>query len=433
MATTKIWAVRNSLSDTLDYVKNPAKCTFNYVTPDGNEVKRLLRFGINCDAGCAFDEMQDVKAQFGKQGGILAHHAEQSFKPGEVTAGEAHRIGVELAERMWGDRFQVVVCTHTDKAHIHNHYVINSVSFMDGKKYDGCRAEYRKLMELSDGLCRENGLSVVENPGDKGRNLAELHMEKAGRPSYRENLKADIDRAISRSDSMGAFYACLRDMGYMVKFGKHTAVSMPGAKRHIRLDSLKDGAYMPDGIRRRIAENYSRNFGIIHKGKRTRKTCRKPGMKMEGYKALYVRYLFALGKIPQKRRSKPSYHTMRQIRQLEGISRQARLIFLNGIENEGDLQKYESHLREQYAEYEQLRAGKRKEMRRALPEAEIPKIKEEIIRLTKEMRSIRREVSACQGIARAASEARSLMREDCGVKRNEHGRRFRGNDRQDDP
>lgn len=433
MATTKIWAVRSSLADALDYVKNPAKCAFDYITSDGKKVRRLLMSGINCDAGYAFSEMQDVKTQFGKCGGILAHHAEQSFKPGEIAAEEAHRLGVEFAEKMWGDRFQAIVCTHTDKAHIHNHYIINSVSFIDGKKYDGCKKAYRKLREVSDGLCRENALSVVERPVDKGRNLAEIHIEKTGKASHRQNLKDDIDYAISKSGSMDEFYSCLRSLGYQIKSGKHTAVSAPGAKRYIRLRSLKDEAYMPDGIRRRIAEHYNRNFGVIYKGKRTGKTCRKPKMKMEGYKALYVRYLFALGKIPGRRSVKPSYHTVRQIRRLNGISRQTRLIFLNGIENEGDLRKHENYLRKRYAEYEQLRTEKRKEARRVLPEAEISKIKNDIANLTEEMKKIRRELSVCKDIARAMSQPQSFMRKDCEVKRNEHGRRFRGNDRQDDP
>lgn len=327
MATTKIWAIKNSLSDALEYVKNSVKCAFSYVTDEGKEMSRRLQSGINCDIDNALYEMQDVKLQFGKQGGILAHHAEQSFKPGEVTAEIAHEIGVKFAEKMWGERFQVIVCTHTDKAHIHNHFIVNSVSFLDGGKYNGCKAEYRRMQEISDSLCREYALSIVGKPKDKGKKMAEVHIEKSGRSSHRKSLMADIDYAVSRASSMDDFYDIMRSMGYKVKHGKHVAVLMPGAEKYIRLRSLKDEKYMPDGIRRRIAENYSRNFGVIYKGKKQRTRCRHPRQKLSGYKALYVRYLFALGKIPQRKATKPSYHTVRQIRRLDKISRQVRLIF----------------------------------------------------------------------------------------------------------
>ncbi len=411
MATTKIWAIKNSLADAIDYVKNPVKCAFDYVTADGKEMMRLLQTGINCDTDYALYEMQDVKIQFGKQGGILAHHAEQSFKPGEITAELAHEIGVGFAEKMWGERFQVIVCTHTDKAHIHNHFIINSVSFLGGRKYNGCRAEYHRMRELSDDLCKEYALSIVEKPKGKGKSRAEVHIEKSGRPSHRKSLMSDIDYAVSKASSMDDFYHVLRDMGCKVKFGKHVAVLMPGADKYIRLRSLKDENYLPEGIRRRIAENYSRNFGVIYKGKKMRASCRRPQKKLTGYKALYVRYLFALGKISQKKAAKPSYHTVRQIRRLDQISRQVRLIFANGIENEGDLKRHESTLKERYRDLEQLRAEKRREVRRVLPEAETAKIKGEITEITKELGILRREMATCRGIAQTASVGRASLRD----------------------
>ena len=121
MATTKIWAIKSSLSDSVDYVKNPLKCAYEYTSAESKTLERQLQTGINCDIDNCLAEMQAVKYQFGKQGGILAHHAEQSFMPGEITPLKAHEIGLAFAEKMWGDRFQVIVCTHTDKEHIHNH------------------------------------------------------------------------------------------------------------------------------------------------------------------------------------------------------------------------------------------------------------------------------------------------------------------------
>ena len=124
MATTKIWAVKANLQYTLSYASNPDKTemekVLDYLTGEGKTIKENLCTGINCDIETAYQDMMFVKEQFGKTGGILAHHAEQSFKPGEITPEKAHKIGVKFADEMWGDRFQVIVTTHLDKAHIHN-------------------------------------------------------------------------------------------------------------------------------------------------------------------------------------------------------------------------------------------------------------------------------------------------------------------------
>lgn len=127
MATTKIWAVKGNLQYTLSYASNPAKTeiekVIDYVSGENKTVKDSLCTGINCDIETAYQDMMFTKEQFGKTGGILAHHAEQSFAPGEITPEKAHEVGVRFAEEMWGDRFQVIVTTHLDKAHIHNHFV----------------------------------------------------------------------------------------------------------------------------------------------------------------------------------------------------------------------------------------------------------------------------------------------------------------------
>lgn len=120
--------------------------------------------GINTVPETAEKSMMAVKQRYAKDGGTMAYHVIQSFAPGEVTPETAHEIGIKLAERMWGDRFEVVVSTHLDHEHIHNHFVFNSVSFVDGKKYNDNIKNLYKLREVSDELCREYKLSVVLNP-----------------------------------------------------------------------------------------------------------------------------------------------------------------------------------------------------------------------------------------------------------------------------
>ncbi|MBQ9719989.1 MAG: relaxase/mobilization nuclease domain-containing protein, partial [Oscillospiraceae bacterium] len=176
MATTAIWSVKGNLGRVVDYAANPEKTTYtpadlqglrdvmNYATQDYKTEEQRYVSGVNCAPEIAREQMLLVKRQFGKEGGVIAFHGYQSFAPGEVTPEQAHEIGVELAKRLWGDRFQVIVATHLDRAHLHNHFVLNSVSFVDGKKYNYCKASYALMRRTSDELCREHGLSVIEQP-----------------------------------------------------------------------------------------------------------------------------------------------------------------------------------------------------------------------------------------------------------------------------
>ena len=173
MAVTRIWPIKSGeLGKVIDYVANTSKTdehsfseeqmrdlynALHYVenadkTFDVNE-KKLLVSGVNCIPENAKQEMTDTKKRFGKEGGILAHHAYQSFKPGEVTPILAHKIGVETAKKMWGDKYEVIVATHMGSHAIHNHILINSVSFVDGKKYNGNKENYKRFREVSDNLC----------------------------------------------------------------------------------------------------------------------------------------------------------------------------------------------------------------------------------------------------------------------------------------
>ena len=189
MAVTRIWPIKSGdLGKVIDYVANTSKTdehnfseeqmrnlynALHYVedtvkTFDANE-KRLFVTGVNCIPENAKEEMIDTKKRFGKEGGILAHHAYQSFKPDEVTPELAHKIGIETAKKLWGDDYEVIVATHMGSHCIHNHILLNSVSFVDGKKYNGCKENYNRFRDVSDDLCREYDLSVIENP--KGRRV----------------------------------------------------------------------------------------------------------------------------------------------------------------------------------------------------------------------------------------------------------------------
>lgn len=158
MATTKIWDVRGWLGQVVNYIENPEKTentgfseadiqglrdVMNYATQDYKTEKQFYVSGINCLPETARQQMLLTKKRWVKEGGIVAFHGYQSFAPGEVTPELAHEIGLKLAKELWGDRFEVIVATHLDKAHLHSHFVLNSVSFLDGKRYNDCKATYK--------------------------------------------------------------------------------------------------------------------------------------------------------------------------------------------------------------------------------------------------------------------------------------------------
>lgn len=320
----------DSLNQVSDYLRNPEKTQEPFLT------------GINCQPDTAPEEMDFVKKQFGKEDGILAHHVFQSFLPGEITPELAHQLGIELATRLWADRFQVVIATHLDKAHIHNHLLLNSVSFVDGKKYNGCKKTYAEIRSVSDALCREYGLSVIHDPKYRGKSRAEWEAEHSGRPTWRSLIRDDIDLAIQKSKTMNDFYQELKNMHYDLKMGKHFALRPAGKERYIRLRSLNHEAYTLEGIRKRIAEQYATNYGRILKSGGIRKKChmstKNPKWKLPKYKALYYVYMFQLGKMKQKRPAYLDYRIKEEIRYLAQISEQAKLIAKYNIQDEIGLQ-----------------------------------------------------------------------------------------------
>ena len=175
MATTGFWPVRSSLGTVISYADNPDKTTnpkyldddlahvLRYAENDNKTDQRLFVTGIHCTAEHALEDMTAVQRRFGLKGKIVAYHGYQSFKTGEVTPEEAHSIGIETAKAMWGDRFQVLVTTHLNTKTVHNHMVVNAVSYKDGKKFQNHVSDHIHLREISDRICRERQLSVLEN------------------------------------------------------------------------------------------------------------------------------------------------------------------------------------------------------------------------------------------------------------------------------
>lgn len=368
MATTRIWPVRDNLKRVLEYAENHLK-TANpaHYTPEemrdlfdvleyakNGEKTERERFvtGISCNDKTAFAQMMLTKQRFGKTSGNLAYHAYQSFSPDEVTPEQCHAIGVELARRLWGDHFEVLVTTHLNTNCVHNHFVINSVSFADGKKFNNNYAMYfSRFRKLSDEICRERGLSVIESPG--GRTPRGIYFaEKNGEPTKYNLMREAIDKAIQMSMTMEQFRRALRKLGYILDQNpnrKYPTIRSVNSPKSTRLYHLGE-AYLPEAISQRILDRplqVSEEYEVLTHPERYRPHVHTQTMllrgsfnamkKMTGLRALYLHYCFLLGIIPKNNQRKPLSPEMRaECRRLDGIVKQTKLL---GSEKIGTLEE----------------------------------------------------------------------------------------------
>ena len=241
MAVTKIKPVKSTLSKALDYIENPDKT-------DG----KMLISSFGCSYETADIEFGYTLSQALDKGNNLAFHLIQSFAPGEVDYEKAHEIGKQLADAVTKGQHEYVVTTHIDKGHIHNHVIFCAVNFVDHHKYNSNKRSYYGIRNMSDKLCRENGLSVVvPGKGSKGKSYAEYQAEKTG-TSWKGKLKTTVDALIPQVSSFEELLTRLQAAGYEIKPGKYVSCRAPGQERFTRLKTL--GAdYTEEAIRERIA------------------------------------------------------------------------------------------------------------------------------------------------------------------------------------
>ena len=268
MAVTKIWAIHDSVSRVVDYCTNPSKTKLSDLeqvllyaadkekTLDEGEQQYAVT-GIGCRTESAAREMAAVQRRFGKAGGNVAYHAYQSFKTGEVTAEECHRIGVETARRLWGNDRQVLVATHFNTGTYHNHFVVNPVNMWTGKKLEAKYEVYYKLRDMSDRVCKEHGLSVVKNPQRHKTARSVYFAEKNGEPTRFNLMREALDRALSLCSSWSEMTTVLRKLGYEFECGpnhKYATIRPFRSKKCTRTFRLGT-AYKKEAMRERLLEN----------------------------------------------------------------------------------------------------------------------------------------------------------------------------------
>lgn len=454
MAITKIWSVKSRLDTSLKYIANPDKTTLQ---PDIEAVEGVIKYiknndkteqckyvkAYNCTIDKAFSEMMETQEFFGKVGrknSVLAYHLVQSFKDFETTPEIAHKCGLELAERLFADKYEVVVATHLDHKHLHNHLLINAVSYVDGSKYRNNFKDYFiDIRGISDAICRENCLSVIEHPKRRGMHYGEWLALKEGRPTIRGSIRRDIDEIIKCSYTMEQFWQNLKKRGFVVhRKGpniKYTSIIAPNAKRPMRLDNLGEGYSESEILERIIA---TRN-GIItaapsempkkqYKFRGSLKNVK--GKKLKGFMALYFHYLYLFKKIQRKQTpQRVSFFMREEMIKFDRYQKQFKFLFSHDIETGEQLQKYQQS---KEAEIDIL-ITQRKKLYDDKTSENCDEVKEKAKAINTELNELRKEIRMCKAIfkdsykiAEKQRQAMALQEQaDKELMKDEHKRRSR--------
>ena len=414
MAVSSLWHISGRLRDVIAYVENPDKTVpkgmedffnvFSYVkrpeaTADGAYVT-----AINCLRETALQQMILTKKQFGKEDKYIAWHGYQSFRIGEIDGDTAHEIGIRLAKEMWGDRFQIVVTTHLDKAHIHNHFCFNSVSFRDGKKYNYSKSELQRLRDCNDRLCREYGLSVIEKPG-KAPSRPVWMDEKAGKPTRYQIYREDIEAAASNSNSVQKFELFLRRRGYEVDLsGMHWKLRLPQYQGFTRMDTL-DPQWTPAFLAEEMRRTYH-SFGnlpgwVTYRAKTTPRelwSAYIPHQKTGKIYRLYLYYCYQLGVYPKGTTYRPDSPQLKQdLRYLDQLTEQVDYMAAFRIETMEDLYADRSRVQEDLDRLIRKRTKIQNRIRRAEPE-EKAQLRLEKSQVTDQILSLRKRVKCSLAI-----------------------------------
>ena len=391
MATTKIWKIKNRFDNVIDYVSNK----------DKTDNKKYVS-GLNCLPETAFKEMSIVKKQYNKTNGILGFHAYQSFKGYEVTSDEAHEIGIRLAEELWGNRFQVIVATHTNTKNIHNHFFINSVSFVDGKKYYDNKVNYAIMRRTSDNICKEYELQTLEEKSFY-KNISNRYARSS---KYLECIRVDIDYAISQASIYNDFTKILTKMGYELNH-EHNKMSIrkPPYKRYTRVEKTFGEEYSRKSILFRIkhTQAFKVPFPECHtltgRYKRKNKTSIRNKPKAKGLRALYYYYCYLLKVFPkQKYPPKYSKAMKEEIKKMDNYSNSARFLVKYNITTLTAIKEYKSSAINKIVELKGLRENLWRKHKRIKTDEEGQFICSEIQKLATKIDELNKDIKLCNFI-----------------------------------
>lgn len=425
MATTKLWKVVKRMDHVIDYAEdksktknlefknnyeiwvNDLKDVIDYAKNSDKTEKEYFVTGINCDSNSAYEEMKDTKRYYNKQDKILAFHAYQSFVEGEVTPELAHEIGVQLASEMWGDRFQVIVTTHLNTNHIHNHFVLNSVSYVDGNKYYSNRTNTARLRHISDEICREYGLSVLEEKICKKSkiNFDNYYKKSLYTDNYSNNAKRDLDLAIRQAYSYDDFLYLMKKLDYEIIFRTNKiSIRKEPYKRNIRIERRYGESYSIENIKRRILEEQSVRVPFIENVYNYRKVNypfakRHKRAKAKGFIALYYHYCYLLKVFPDnvpQQKLPPSIRA--DVSRMEQLSEEARFLATHKIKTFEELSNYQDDVSFKIKEILDQREKLWSRRKLSKDENEMHKYAEQISSLNDKLIKLRKRVELCEDI-----------------------------------
>lgn len=350
---------------------------------------------LNCGAFVPLKSMQMTKKLFHDYKRIVAFHGYQSFKIDEVDANIAHEIGVKLAQKVFGNRFEVIVTTHLDKDHIHNHILINSTSFVDGKRFCNTKKDYWNMRNASDELCKEYGLSIIEDPSYGSKKL-NYHIMK----TYMNDIKKDIDVLVKESNCIRDLKDNMKKKGYEFdKIDGEDVVFHPYSNEPIYLKSLGE-KYHLDEIEERLTDKWILPQNVEHTQSYYR--CkeyyqlyrRKQLPKLAG---IHVAYLISINVLPT-RKQHISKEARQALKKMDQYSREIELLAKNKIEDIDQLNSYQQQKQDELNNLLKQRQGCYYQRQRANTMDEKEEWSARAKLFTPDIKKLRLQIKACENI-----------------------------------
>lgn len=425
----------------LEYVEDEKKTrneqfltsTYKTYKEESDEDKEYFVTGIGCTGDDAYEVMTACQKASTKSVKNIAYHAVQSFleSPDELSPKTAHEIGVRLARELWGDEFVVLVATHQNTKHIHNHFVICSTSPYTGYRFNKCDKTRDEARAYSDKLCREYGLHVLDNQKGnhfyKSKSKGETFAEKRGQPTYRNILKQDIDDTVKIAYSWNDFVNLMKKKGYTFRFGKTITVHTPYSERGIRLSEKLGKDYTYDTIRKRIAcktpdeeAERTRIRSATHTLPKKKYTGhKKPKGIRSGLTIHYYRMCYHLGIVPsvrtKKKKTRVSPHLWKEIKQFRKYQAEMNLLSVNHIRTASQLRQYKESNVLRHDELDGQRQLIRNKLRRCTNAVDEEMLRNKLSKLNSEMRRLRKEVTLCDDILTNSEHVATVNNEYVGA------------------
>ena len=405
MAITKYKVIKKNLDAVINYAMNGEK------TENG-----ILVSAINCLPQTAYSQMMLTKKAFHKEDGRLGYHIIQSFNGNEISPEKCNKIGIELAQQLWGDKYQVIVCTHTNKKNIHNNIVLNSVSFIDGSKYHNSNVEIALLRQTNDDICRKHGLSIIKST--KATTVSDISNSRIA--NYNRNsgkmelIKTDIDEAIKEATKYQEFVDILAFKGYYIKKSNNViSVSTPYYNRNIRLSRAFGEDYTFDNIKTRIYQptlydrylkrtNNEKIYKIrIYDGIKID----QEKLKTSSFYRLYVHYLYLLGKLPPKiHYEEITKEYYKEIDKFNKLADEMNLICTYNLESKQDVQNLRMKYIEEVTPLKANREKLRQLYKKTINELDKTIIQAEINIITEDINKINSKIQTCKRIITKAEK-----------------------------